>query len=59
MAYAGTAIAKGGKLIRDECHQMTEAEMRTRHPDWDWDNADTAETTASSNTTDQAKGELA
>ena len=58
MAYAGVAVAKGGRLIRDDCHQMTEAEMRARHPDWDWDvGATVAETTASGNATNPTKGE--
>jgi len=58
MCFAGVAVAKGGRLIRDDCHQMTEAEMRARHPDWDWDDSATvAKTTASSNTANGTKGE--
>jgi len=40
MCFAGEAVAKGGKIIRDECHEMDEEELRRRHPDWDWEPAE-------------------
>ena len=37
MCFAGKAVAKRGRIIHDECHNMDALELRERHPDWEWD----------------------